>query len=82
MNKSNRFKNSTTKNENYAKKIDFFYCCNCGIAQCRIFSQTNSWGGPIALLILELLILIPLAKRLGIQEISQLVDKLLNRMRP
>ena len=45
------------------------------------FSVMDTWGGPIALVILEALILIPLAKRLGIQEVSQIIDKLLNRLK-
>ena len=45
------------------------------------FSVLETWGGPIALLILEAMILIPIAKRLGIQEVRQIIDKLLDQVR-
>jgi hypothetical protein len=44
------------------------------------FSIMPSFGGPIALLILELLILIPLAKRMGMEEIATILDRVLNRV--
>lgn len=44
------------------------------------FTVMPTFGGPIALLILELLILIPLAKRMGMQEVSQLMSRVLDRM--
>lgn len=44
------------------------------------FSVLDNFGGPLALLILELLILIPLARRMGMQEFAQLLDRVLNRM--
>lgn len=44
------------------------------------FSVMPSFGGPIALLILELLILIPLAKRMGMEEIAAILDRVLNNM--
>ncbi len=44
------------------------------------FSIMPSFGGPIALLILELLILIPLAKRMGMEEIATILDNVLNRV--
>mgnify|MGYP001619090762 FL=1 len=44
------------------------------------FSIMPSFGGPISLLILELLILIPLAKRMGMEEIATILDKVLNRV--
>lgn len=46
------------------------------------FSVMPSFGGPIALLILELLILIPLAKRMGMEEIAKLLDRVLSRLIP
>jgi hypothetical protein len=39
-----------------------------------------NFGGPLALLILELLILIPLAKRMGMEQIAALLDRILYRM--
>lgn len=43
------------------------------------FSVMPSFGGPLALLILELLILIPLARQMGMQEIAQLMNRVLHR---
>lgn len=45
-----------------------------------MFSVMPSFGGPLALLILELLILVPLAKRMGMEEIATLLDRVLDRM--
>lgn len=44
------------------------------------FTVMPTFGGPIALLILELLILIPLAKRMGMQEIATMLGRVLDRM--
>jgi len=44
------------------------------------FSVMPNLGGPIALLVLELLILVPLAKRLGMQEVAQIISGVLNRV--
>ena len=43
-------------------------------------STDPSFGGPIALLILALLILIPLAKRMGMEEIAAILDRVLNNV--
>ena len=44
------------------------------------FSVMPSFGGPIALLVLQLLVLIPLAKRLGMEEVAQILSRVLDRM--
>jgi len=44
------------------------------------FSVMETFGGPLALLVLELLILIPLAKRMGMQEVAQILSRVLHRM--
>ena len=44
------------------------------------FSLMPTFGGPLALLVLELLILIPLAKRMGMEEVAQILSRVLNRM--
>jgi len=44
------------------------------------FSVMPSFGGPIALLVLQLLFLIPLANRMGMQEISRILSRVLDRM--
>lgn len=45
-----------------------------------IFSVMDSFGGPLALLILQLLILIPLAQRMGMQEVAAMIDRTLHRV--
>lgn len=44
------------------------------------FTVMPTFGGPIALLILELLVLIPLAKRMGMEEIARVLGRVLDRM--
>ena len=44
------------------------------------FSIMQNFGGPIALLILELLILIPIARRMGMEEIATMLDGVLNKV--
>lgn len=44
------------------------------------FSIMQNFGGPIALLILELLILIPIARRMGMEEIATMLDRVLDRV--
>ncbi|MER9180517.1 hypothetical protein [Mesorhizobium sp. M0408] len=44
------------------------------------FTLMPTFGGPIALLILELLVLIPLAKRMGMEEIATILGRVLDRM--
>jgi hypothetical protein len=45
-----------------------------------IFSSMENTSGPIAILILELLILLPLARRLGMQEIATTLNRVLHRV--
>lgn len=44
------------------------------------FSVMDSLGGPIALLVLQVLFLIPVARRLGVQEAAQLLDRIASRV--
>lgn len=44
------------------------------------FSIMPSFGGPLALLILELLVLIPLARRMGMEEVATILSRVLHRM--
>jgi hypothetical protein len=44
------------------------------------FTVMPSFGGPLALLVLELLILIPLAQRMGMEEIAAILDRVLRRV--
>jgi hypothetical protein len=43
------------------------------------FSVMPSFGGPVALLIFELVILIPLAKRMGMEEFARILNNVLDR---
>lgn len=45
-----------------------------------IFTVMPTFGAPIAILVLELVILIPLAKRMGMQEIAKTLDRVLSRV--
>ena len=44
------------------------------------FSVLPTFGGPLALILIELLVLIPLAKRMGMEEIAELLSRLLDHM--
>lgn len=44
------------------------------------FSVMPTFGGPLALLVLELLILIPLARRMGMEEIAQIINSVIHRL--
>ena len=44
------------------------------------FTVMPSFGGPLALLILQLLVLIPLARRMGMEEVAQLISRVIGRM--
>lgn len=44
------------------------------------FTVMPTFGGPLALLVLQLLILIPLARRMGMQEIAEILSRVLHRM--
>lgn len=44
------------------------------------FSVMPTFGGPLALTVLQLLILIPLAKRMGMEEIAQILSSVIHRM--
>lgn len=44
------------------------------------FTVMPTFGGPIALMILQLLILIPLARRMGMEEIARILSRVLDRM--
>ncbi len=44
------------------------------------FSVMPTFGGPLALLILQLLILIPLARRMGMEEIAEILSRVISRV--
>lgn len=45
-----------------------------------VFSVMPTFGGPLALLVLQLLVLIPLASRMGMEEVKTILSNVLNRM--
>ena len=45
-----------------------------------VFFTVVSFGGALALLVLELLILVPLARRMGMEEIAQIISSVLHRL--
>jgi hypothetical protein len=45
-----------------------------------VFFSVVSWGGGLAIVVLELIILIPLAKRMGMEELGQIISSVLNRL--
>jgi TRAP-type C4-dicarboxylate transport system permease large subunit len=57
-----------------------FIVCIVLLLDVVFFSIMPSFGGPLALLIIQLLILIPLAKRMGMEEIAQILSRVLHRM--
>lgn len=42
------------------------------------FGDMQTWAGPIGILVIQVVILVVLAKRCGIEEVGQLLDKVLN----
>lgn len=44
------------------------------------FTLMPTFGGPLALLVLQLLILIPLARRMGMEEIAGILNGVINRL--
>lgn len=68
--------------ERDARREDQFFgiVILAAIFDIAFFSVTPSFGGPLALLLLQLLILIPLAKRMGMEEIAQMIDRVLGRI--
>ena len=44
------------------------------------FTLMPSFSGPLVLLVLELIILIPLARRMGMEEIAQMLDRVIGRL--
>lgn len=57
-----------------------FICVGVLLLDVMVFSVMPNLGGPIAILVLELLILIPLARRLGMEESARLLSRVLDRV--
>jgi hypothetical protein len=72
---------SLTQEQDARKEDRFVFIVICVILlDVVFFSVLSSLGGPISLLVLELLILIPLAKRLGMEEIAQIMSQVIGRV--
>ena len=68
--------------ERDARKEDrFAFVAVCVVIfDIMLFSVMPDFGGPLAIVILELLILIPLARRMGLEEIAVKLDNVVSRM--
>ena len=68
--------------EKEARREDrFFFIVICIILFDVIcFTVMPNFGGPVAILILELLILIPLARRMGMEEIAEIINSVITRL--
>lgn len=43
-----------------------------------VFPHMESWGGPVSILTLEIIALLIIARHCGIEEVHQLIDKIIN----
>lgn len=68
--------------EKDARKEDqFFFVVVCVILlNVVFFSVMPTFGGPLALLLLQLLILIPLARKMGMEEIATILSRVIDRI--
>lgn len=59
----------------------FFFICVCVILlDIVLFTTMPNFGGPLALLILQLIVLVPLARRMGMEEVATILGRVLDRM--
>ena len=58
----------------------FFIFLTTIIFDIVIFSVFPNWAGPFSILILQIIFLILLAKRLGMEEVQQLLSRILGRV--
>ena len=73
---------SQLESERDGRKEDRFVGIICLVLLLDVvfFSVMPTFGGPLALLVLQLLVLIPLAKRMGMEEIAKILSRVLHRM--
>jgi len=63
------------------KEDQFFFVVVCVILlNVVFFSVMPTLGGPLALLLLQLLILIPLARKMGMEEIATILSRVIDRI--
>src|SRR6056297_3058298 len=62
--------------ERDARREDQFFCILVAVVLLDVvfFTVMPTFGGPLALLVLELLVLIPLARRMGMQEVAEILN--------
>lgn len=59
----------------------FLWVCACVVLfDCAIFMNANNFGGPLIVGIIELLALVILARRLGVEEVKELIFGLIDRL--
>ena len=54
-----------------------FGLCLIVLLDVIFFSHMDGWGGPLSILIIELVIIIMMARRLGVEDITEMLDKYL-----
>lgn len=68
--------------ERDARREDrFFFVLVCVILlDIVFFTVSPTFGGPLALLVLQLLVLIPLARRMGMEEVATILNGVITRI--
>lgn len=49
---------------------------------CYAFERMNNWGAPLAIFRLEVIVVVVIAQRCGVQDITLLLDRVLQLWRP
>jgi hypothetical protein len=64
--------------EKTARKQERFYGIVCFVIllDSLLFPPMKSWGGPLSILILELILLVPLARITNVEEVEKLIDQI------
>lgn len=71
--------NTEVKDERREER--FLWVCACVILfDCSIFMNAENFGGPLIVGVIELLALVILARRLGVEEVKELVFGLIDRL--
>ena len=68
--------------ERDARREDRFIFIAVGVVllDIMLFSVMPSFGGPLAILVLQLMILLPLAQRMGMEDVAQIISGVLGRL--
>lgn len=54
-----------------------FGLCVAVLLNVIFFSHMDGWGGPLSILLLELVIMMMMARKLGVEDITEMLDKYL-----